>query len=107
MSWSLLEPEMDRPETLAFERGSFFGGFRCVEGCFVFGSLARGEWDRWSDIDILLTLGQCEDCYWRLFAALCQWHHVIYHGRVETAVQPAGGCVLGIVLEGESVFHKD
>lgn len=77
----------------------------CVQRVLVFGSFAREQSDRWSDIDILVVTtnrGQFRE----VFSGLAEYKPIVWRGRFVPQVQPFGGNILGIVFDGESVFHN-
>ncbi len=84
----------------------YFARFPFVNRVLVFGSLARGEGDRWSDVDILVVTAGGSTQHWRLFAGLRQRKPILHHYIFTPRVEPVGGNVLGIVFRDESVFHN-
>ena len=98
-------PAPGRPMELAAELGGFFSGFESVAKVCVFGSLARGDHDRWSDIDVLLVVGHAPAQCYSLFRSLQESYPLVHHGYLSLKPEPDGKNVLGCVLEGESVFH--
>jgi hypothetical protein len=67
----------------------------------VFGSLARDEWDRWSDIDMIVVTANQSD-FRKVHQHLSQHKSIFHHSGF---MMPIGWCVLGNVFEGESIFH--
>lgn len=55
---ALLYPDPGRPPRLAEDIARVMWNLVFVRGVAVFGSLATGRADRWSDIDVLVA---CED----------------------------------------------
>ena len=102
---NIVYPDVGGPQRLLYEIGTFFLDFACVDKVFGFGSWSRGQWDRWSDIDILLIVKGEVSHYGRLFTALSEFKPILYHGTLTPYVEPAGGNLLGIVFRDESVFH--
>jgi predicted nucleotidyltransferase len=99
-------PEARRAERLSAELCAVLARVACVARVGVFGSRARGEADRWSDIDLLvITRGGVED-YWAVFTRLRAHKRVVHHHVFIAQARPAGGSVLGILFVDESVFHN-
>jgi hypothetical protein len=101
---NLLEPDPDGPQRLADEITAFFSQLDFVQRVMAFGSLAGQRWDRWSDLDLIVVTASHTQ-YRMVFHRLCAHKPVVHHGVFTSCVEPAGGYVLGIVFEGESVFH--
>ena len=76
-----------------------------VQRVLVFGSFARGEADRWSDIDLLVVTANRMQ-FWQVFTTLARHRTILWRSRFVPQCDPSGGYVLGIVFEGESVFHN-
>lgn len=74
-----------------------------VQRISVFGSLAGADWDRWSDIDMLVVT-QARGQFLAVWQALHDAKPVLYHYPLSRA-EPSGGHMLGNVFVGESVFH--
>lgn len=100
----LLNPKADRPLQLMEEIRAIFVTLPFVQRIRVFGSLARGDWDCWSDID-LLVVTQTRSQFRDAFEALLKQKPIIHRSPFVPKVEPAGGYVLGNVFAGESVFH--
>lgn len=75
-----------------------------VARLYHFGSLMRGDWDCWSDIDVLVVT-QTRRQFRMAYNALCEQKQIIHRSPFVPQVEPAGGYVLGNVFAGESVFH--
>ncbi len=99
-------PDVNASVRLVREMTDFFQGFLFVNRVLVFGSFAVGSWDRWSDIDMLIVTDSSSSQYWQLFDALQQHKPILHHHTFTPYVEPAGGNVLGIVFQDESVFHN-
>lgn len=99
-----LYPDADRPPRLAAELCTFLAAQPAVRRIIMFGSQARGTWDRWSDLDLLLVTAGEED-YRGVLTALCAYKPIIYHAPVRSSADHPGRHVIGIVFEDESVFH--
>lgn len=70
----------------------------------VFGSLARNEWDRWSDVDLIVvtsTQAQFEE----VFTRFLQWKPILHHSPLTLRAEADGAYILGNVFVDESVFH--
>jgi hypothetical protein len=74
-----------------------------VQRIAVFGSLAGADWDRWSDMDMLVVT-QARGQFLAAWQALHDAKPVFYHHPLCRA-EPSGGHMLGNVFVGESVFH--
>jgi predicted nucleotidyltransferase len=70
----------------------------------VFGSFARGTWDRWSDID-LLVVTETRPQFLDVLKQIEAFRPILHRNHFVAHVEPAGGHVLGITFQGESVFH--
>jgi hypothetical protein len=77
----------------------------CVQHVIVFGSFAQDRADRWSDIDILVVTANRTQ-FRVVFSGLAEYKPIVWRGSFVPQVQPSGGNILGIVFEGESVFHN-
>jgi predicted nucleotidyltransferase len=76
-----------------------------VQRLISFGSFARGEPDRWSDIDlIVVTVNRAQ--FWSVFTCIAQSKPILHRSYFTPQVEPSGGRVLGMVFENESVFHN-
>jgi len=76
-----------------------------VQRVILFGSFAQERADRWSDIDLLVvTINRLQ--FWELLTLLVQHKPIVWRGLFVPQYPPSGGNVLGIVFEGESVFHN-
>ena len=101
----MLQPDPLGPRRIAEELTALFASLRYVFSVQTFGSLARDDWDRWSDIDLLLVTASRAQ-FRAAFDHLCEQKSVVYHAPFAPRVEPSGGRVLGITFEGESVFHS-
>ena len=100
----LVYPDQNALIRLLKELTDFFAQSSAVNRIFAFGSMARGDWDRWSDIDLLIVTQSGPGQQWQLFNKLTQ-NKPILHRHPFIAMEPSGGFVPGIVFEDESVFH--
>lgn len=99
----LIRPEVSRPATLMKEITAILSQLPFVSHILIFGSLARNEADRWSDIDMLVvtkTHQQFWDAWQQLHDSLPILHH---HPFAE--LESGGAHALGNVFVDESVFH--
>lgn len=97
-------PDPTGPVRLMTAISNIFAPLDNVLRIAVFGSLARGDSDRWSDVDMLVVTAHRAG-FRATFDHLCQHKTVRYHAPFTPQVDPCGGRVLGIVFEDESVFH--
>ncbi len=100
----LIYPDETAPRRILEELTKFFAQFPVVNQVLVFGSMARGDWDRWSDIDMLVVTQVGAGQQWQLFNRLRQHKPILYH-HAFVAMEPSGGFIPGIAFENESVFH--
>ncbi len=97
-------PDQYGPQRLSRVFCEFLSSYSCVQQTLLFGSLARGDWDRWSDVDVLTVVDELpHDCY-GLFIELAREFPFVHHGSFEGA-ESGTMCVLGNVLKRESPFH--
>ena len=106
MKTNLAYPDKQASLRIIEELTILFAQFDFVSHIFLFGSYARGSWDRWSDIDFLLVTGGGFAQQWQLFTALQRQKAVLHHHTFTPKVEPCGAHVLGIVFRNESVFHN-
>ena len=92
-----------RPHELMLELKAIFSSVIGVSRLYAFGSMARGDWDRWSDIDLLIVTA-FEGQFLGVWEAFHAAKPVIHHHPFSRA-EPSGAHALGNVFEGESVFH--
>lgn len=100
----LIYPDQNALTRLLKELTEFFTQFPTVKQIYTFGSMARGDWDRWSDIDLLIVTRSGSEQQRQLFNKLAR-HKPILHHHPFVLMEPSGGFVPGIVFENESVFH--
>ncbi len=101
----LLYPDPARPQQTAETLCHFFSELPFVYQVVVFGSLAQGSSDRWSDIDLLVvTQGKAD--YQALLESLREYKPVLYHAPIRQSVEHPGRHALGIVFKDESIFHN-
>ena len=91
-----------RPMVLRQEIIEILKSIKCVEQIIAFGSLARGDWDRWSDIDLLLIVQNHADVL-TLYEVIKQEKQILYNHPL-TLAEPYGVHCLGTIFEDESVF---
>ena len=98
-------PDQFGPRRLSELFCRFFAGFSCVRRRLLIGSLARGDWDRWSDVDLLLVVDTIPgDCY-GLFAGFLREFPLVHHGFLASDPSGKTACVLGNAFQDESPFH--
>jgi predicted nucleotidyltransferase len=100
----LVYPDQTALPRLLKELTEFFAQFPTVKRIFTFGSMASGDWDRWSDIDLLIVAQSGSGQQWQLFNELVR-HKPILHHHPFVSMEPSGGFVPGIAFEDESPFH--
>lgn len=103
---NLAYPDPNASLRILNELTSFFSQCSFVNRMFVFGSHARGDWDRWSDIDMLFITSNGFPDQWLLFDRLRQYKAILHHHTFTPQTELSGGNVLGIIFEDESVFHN-
>jgi predicted nucleotidyltransferase len=101
---ALLYPDANRSQQILGELSHTFSQHDFVRRVLASGSLARGEQDRWSDIDIIVVTVSSTQ-FWPLFTDLCQIRPVLYRDVFTHDYGVLGSHILGIVFAGESVFH--
>jgi predicted nucleotidyltransferase/metal-responsive CopG/Arc/MetJ family transcriptional regulator len=74
-----------------------------VSHIYVFGSLARQESDRWSDIDMVVVTRTYQQ-FWDTWQHLHNVKPVLHHHPF-SEVEPIGAHALGNVFVDEAVFH--
>jgi predicted nucleotidyltransferase len=99
-----LYPNEDRLPHLGSELCRMFSQMPGVVRVIIFGSLARDEWDRWSDLDLLIITASA-DQFWPVFSQLVQLKPVLHHSFFTLRAEGDGAYVLGNVFVDESVFH--
>lgn len=103
---ALLYPDPQRRERLLSDLCALHSQLDCVQQIAVFGSLARGQADRWSDVDLLVITRSGPPDFWRVFSDLREQRPVLHHHVFMPQALPAGGHVLGILFDGKSVLHN-
>jgi predicted nucleotidyltransferase len=99
---TLLAPDPHGPERLRAEIASALAPLPSVRAISLFGSLAAGTADRWSDVDMLVACDDVETSQWTAAAAIRAAKSVLFYRMFSTAAQPSGR----YWFDGESVFHK-
>lgn len=102
MSASPLHPDPTRPGALAAELASALATVPSVEAIALFGSLAAGSGDGWSDIDMVVAHDDAEAARWEAAAALRGAAPVLYYRPIAGNEQPSGR----YWFVGESPFHR-
>lgn len=103
---TLVYPDDKASLRILNELVTLFSGYNIVNQILLFGSHTRGDWDRWSDIDLLLITSGGFTQQWHLFNVLKQGKSILHHHTFTPHVDPYGSNVLGIVFTNESVFHN-
>jgi len=99
-----LYPDPQRLWRLMHKVQTLFEQCPVIARLFVFGSLARRDADRWSDLDMLVVTQR--SCQFRAaFDHLRRHTTILHHNPFTLNTETAGGHVLGIIWAGESVFH--
>lgn len=98
---SLLYPYVTTPARIALDLVEALAACPAVSRVTLFGSVASGQQDGWSDIDALCAV-EGEDGPWQAAAALRQAMPLRWHGRFSSTEPPSGRHW----LLGESVFHS-
>jgi hypothetical protein len=102
---ALLYPDPNRSAALLDGLSSFFSQLTFVRHIMVFGSSARYEQDRWSDLDMIVVTNQRRH-FGNVYEALRQHKPIVHHNPLTPQVEPSGGHLLGVVFADESVFHN-
>lgn len=98
---ALLYPYVTTPKRIALDLVDALAACPAVSRVAIFGSLANGEHDGWSDIDAICAV-EGEDGAWQAAAALRQAMPLRWHGLFSATAAPSGRHW----LLGESVFHS-
>jgi len=98
---ALLYPYVTTPKRIALDLVDALAGCPAVSRVAIFGSLANGEHDGWSDIDALCAV-EGEDGSWQAAAVLRRAMPLRWHGLFSDVAPPSGRHW----LLGESVFHS-
>ena len=69
-----------------------------------FGSLARGTWDCWPDLDLIVVTDRRSQ-FVEILDRLGKARPIVHRNHFVAQVEPSGGHVLGILFQGSSVFH--
>lgn len=97
-----LFPDPAGPPRLLAEVTGIFAGVPFVRSLAVFGSLAEGRADRWSDVDLLVECDDGARCPWLAAGALRQAKPVLFYRKFSLVEQPSGR----YWFAGESLFHR-
>lgn len=98
---ALLYPYVTTPRRIALDLVDALATCPAVSRVVLFGSVAEGRHDGWSDVDALCAV-EGEDGPWQAAAALRRAMPMRWHGRFSSAGAPSGRHW----LLGESVFHS-
>jgi predicted nucleotidyltransferase len=97
-------PDPQRPHQLMAEIRDYIAKRPFVKYIFVFGSLARNQADRWSDVDMIVVT-QKRAQFKVVFDHIEQHKPTLHHSPFVPLADPYGGYILGNVFANESVFH--
>ena len=98
----LLRPAVDGPQRIASEIVAALASLDGVRRIALFGSLAEGRADRWSDVDMIVACQDSDVTQWAAAAEIRRAKGVLFYQTFSTAEQPSGR----YWFEGESPFHK-
>jgi hypothetical protein len=99
-----LYPNLQRVNQLLLTMTGFFAVQPDVYEVLVFGSLVTDDYDRWSDLDMLVVTATAEQQR-PLFEKLKKTHPMHYHRVFMRDSVSSGSYVSGCTFVGESVFH--
>lgn len=94
--------DAEGPERIADEIISVLKAVPSVSAIALFGSLAAGKADTWSDVDLLAACDDVEASKWTAASALRDAKQVLFYRPFSSAMQPSGR----YWFAGESPFHK-
>jgi hypothetical protein len=102
-----LRPEPGAPRRIADGVIEALAATPQVRAISLFGSLASGTEDRWSDVDLMVGYGpdggaRDEDVEWEIAGALRAWRPVLFYRMFTGVGQPSGR----YWFEGESPFNQ-
>ncbi len=100
---SLVYPDAERLQAIVSIVTHCLSALPYVTHIDVFGSLARGDADRWSDIDLIVVTRKKAD-FLRCLQTLHNTKPILHHNPLSQA-DPNGYHALGCVFVDESVFH--
>lgn len=100
----LLYPAAEALITLRQDVTAILAALPVVTNVLCFGSMARGAWDRWSDIDLIAVIAT-QGHFLDVLTALEAAKPILHRNHFVATAAPAGGHVLGIIFQGASVFH--
>jgi predicted nucleotidyltransferase len=95
-------PDAGGPEQLVRSVVAALQPLPAVRAIALFGSLAEGRGDRWSDVDMLVACDRVEATCWEAAAAIRAAKPVLYYRVFTAAEQPSGR----YWFAEESPFHK-
>ena len=85
-----LYPYLSSPQRIADEVLSVLTGIPCVRRVALFGSMAEGRADRWSDIDMIAVCDGVEANAWAAAYAITSAKPVLFYRKFGTREQPNG-----------------
>jgi len=97
-----LQPAADGPQRIASEIAAALASLADIRRIALFGSLAEGRADRWSDVDMVVACQGCDVTQWAAAAEIRRAKPVLFYQTFSAAEQPSGR----YWFEGESPFHK-
>ncbi len=100
----LLNPSPDALVDLVLWVTDLLTGLPFVHEIRCFGSFARGNWDCWSDID-LLVVTDTRDQFLDLLGHLEAIRPIVHRNHFVAFPDSGGAHILGILFAGCSVFH--
>jgi predicted nucleotidyltransferase len=101
---NLVYPDPERLPVLMSEIQYLLTQLVFVRHIFVFGSFARGSFDQWSDID-MIVVAETRQQFKAAFDHLDRHKPTLHHSPFVPLTEPCGGYILGNVFADESVFH--
>ena len=103
MPTDLIYPASDRPPALLTEITEIIARLSFVKHIYVFGSLVGDDWDRWSDIDMIVVT-QFQSQFWNVWETLNSAKPIVHHHPL-TYGDISGAHMLGNVFVDDAVFH--
>jgi hypothetical protein len=76
-----------------------------VERVLLFGSLARGEWDRWSDVDLIVVTA-ARSRFTDTIEVIHAYKQILHHNPFEPHAQLGGGHLLGVIFTDQSPLQN-
>lgn len=98
----LVHPDPEGPERIMNEIVTILADLPTVHSIGVFGSLARKNSDRWSDIDMLVGCENLHSTEWQAADAIRSAKSVLYYRKFSLLEPPSGR----YWFDSESPFHR-